>query len=169
MRLDRLCFDTDTIESEGAYRERIEIFPEGFLVLEAAEAGGAPGEPIMGFISSELWVRPETISAELFALGHSIKERQVRDGDELYVSSLAVDPSLRGYGFARLLFDGLIEGIRARRPRVRSVILLVGETWTDAKALYERSGFETIAVLEGFFDGRTAGASDGIVMRREIR
>ncbi len=162
MKLETLCFDGDTVEGEPAYRERIETFPEGFLVLESTEG-------IIGFISSEIWERRERVSADMFALGHSARERFAPGGNELYVSSLAVSPAHRGKAYGEALFGALLDAVTARYPGVRHAILLVGERWGGARAIYERAGFGTVAELKGFFGGRSVPPYDGYVMRRELR
>lgn len=176
LELERLCFDGDTQESEEVYRERIETFPEGFLVLETApddhgDVSDYGETPLAGFICSELWLRsthaePAPVTAELFSLGHSIRERFSVEGNELYISSLAVEPAYRGKGYGELLFQTLNERIRSGFPKVESIILLVGERWIGARKIYERAGFTTVGILKDFFGGDSVESYDGIVMRK---
>ena len=162
MNIEHQCFSHDTIEDAEVYRRRIRTFPDGFLVLEK------DGKTI-GAISSELWNKAETISADMFCLGHDIAGKHTLDGNELYVSSLGVLPSQRGNGYGELLFLTLIERVSIVYPNVVSVILLFADDWHVARKIYEKNGFKTMKILPAFFGGRVDPAHDGIVMRNQIQ
>jgi len=162
MKIEALCFDEGVRESAETYRRRIEVFSDGFLVLEASDG-------LSGFATSEIWPGGQSLAPDAFALGHPIEDRFDPDGAVLYVSSLAVDPARRGEGYGPALFDALLESIPAKYPRVDRVLLLVAEDWFAARAIYERRGFSVIRRFEAFFGGGAAPAQAGIVMGKDLR
>jgi len=152
MEIESHCFDEGVRESEETYAQRISVFTEGFLVIDAPEG-------ISGFITSEIWPRQTGIAKAAFALGHPIAERFDPAGTDFYVSSLAVDPAYRGKAFGPLLFDALLDSIPKAYPRLDRVLLLVAENWLAARAIYERRGFSELRRFPGFF-GRGAHETD---------
>lgn len=161
MDIEYLCFDRDTVEDKMVYAERISVFGDGFLVLESEDK-------IAGFISSELWAHSAELNEDMFLVGHSIHDRLVLLGDELYVSSLAISPEYRGRGYGEVLFNSLIERVVSAYPSVVQVILLVGCTWKSAIKIYARSGFATIAEFKDYFGGRNVGAYDAKIMYKKL-
>jgi ribosomal-protein-alanine N-acetyltransferase len=158
MDLERRCFNEYTRESVETYRERIAYFPQGFMILEAEGA-------FAGAASSEIWPYREKISADNFSLGHPIGGALALDGEELYISSIAVLPQFRGRGYGEILFRGLIDHVKEKFPRVTKGILLINEEWKSARQIYVRNGFSDLAVLKGFFTESDGTQRDGIVMR----
>jgi len=160
MDLEQQCFDGDTIEDLSVYEERLSVFGDGFLVLVADGS-------VAGFITSELWEQTGNLSGEHFALGHSVRERFVPDGDELYISSLAVSPSHRGKKYGDSLLQALLGRISASCQNVSRFILLVGSEWHGARRIYERKGFEYICEFKDFCGGRSVPPYSGLVMVKE--
>ncbi len=161
MAIEEASFGADTREGEATYRERLETFGEGFMVLETEEG-------LAGFITSELWAYRENLEREDFALGHSIASRFDPSGDELYVSSLAAAPEYRGRGYGETLLRALLGSVPASHPAVRSSVLLVGEHWTGARRIYERNGFAVIAEYPRFFGGTLEPERSALVMRKSL-
>ncbi|TQD28310.1 N-acetyltransferase [Methanolobus vulcani] len=151
-------FHPNIAENADTLLERIEVFPNGFLVMEIN------GE-IAGYISSELWDYSENIDTEKFELGHSITETHRYDGKELYISSIAVLKMYRGKGYGDALLSELISNI-CNKYGISSIILMVSVNWIAAKRIYEKNGFHEIQVINGFFDDDER--SDSIVMRKQI-
>ncbi|GHV51432.1 hypothetical protein AGMMS49579_06720 [Spirochaetia bacterium] len=158
--LERLCFNEYTRESAETYRERIECFPQGSMILEA-------DDEFAGAASSEIWPYRAEISADDFALGHSIKDALALDGEELYISSIAVLPQFRGRGYGELLFRGLIGHVKGKFPQVTKGILLINEDWKGARQIYLRNGFSDRKILKGFFTESGGAQRDGVIMRNE--
>ena len=161
MAVEVEAFDPLIRETRDTFLERMASFPDGFFVLEADGM-------VSGYACTELWRRKPCPEPSDFALGHRISERHRRDGDELYVSSFAVLGSLRGTGSGKYLWTELVR-IADDSIRPASWILLVAEKWSNAIALYAKSGFEEIARLPSFFAFGDGTACDGLVMRREPR
>ncbi len=83
-------------------------------------------------------------------------------GERSELVSVAVDPVVRGQGFASTLMDSTLR--RLRRRRIRSVRLMVKLTNRAARAFYEKYGFEKIRIVRGYYeDGR-----DGLLMARDL-
>lgn len=159
MRVEYMCFDEDTIEDAHVYKQRIESFSDGFYVMECQNQ-------IIGTISSEIWEYTESIDVHQFTLGHDIKERHTTQGNELYISSIAIIPPYRGHGLGDALFRKLVFDVIHLYPHITHLILLVSRNWTSAKKIYDRFGFEEIHVFKNFFGGHHVAHSDGIVMRK---
>lgn len=158
MLLENACFNEFTQESEIVYLERIECFPQGFIILEDSGT-------FIGAVSSEIWVYNPVISVSTFSLGHSIKQQFNIVGNELYISSLGILPEHRNRGYGKALFYGLIDNIKKHFERVLTVILLVNEKWTFAQKIYIQNGFREITRFEDFFTEEDGSKSSGVVMR----
>lgn len=158
MRLERAGFAADIQESEATFADRIRTFPQGCLVL-ADEDG-----KLSGYLCAELWpYRPE-ISLERFARDHSASAAHDPDGDEIYISSMVIDPACRGSGLAGRLFNDSLAHIRSHFPTVRSAILIVHPDWHAARRIYRSNAFVEIGTIERYF--ATGGAYvDAVLMR----
>jgi ribosomal protein S18 acetylase RimI-like enzyme len=81
--------------------------------------------------------------------------------------SLGVAPLARGHGLGRRVLDAALARARAEAI-IEIVYLMVRADNAAAIRLYERAGFETLAVLQR--DTRVAGRYfDGLLMRRFVR
>jgi len=160
MALENVCFNKWTREPENVYRERIECFPRGFMVIE--DAGR-----IVGMVSSEIRMHDPSLSAETFALGHSIKDRLDLSGDELYVSSISILPDHRGKGYGGILFRAVLDNVLGNFGNVRYVVLIVNENWTSARSIYRKGGFRDLGIIKGFFIEDDGSVSDGMIMRHD--
>ncbi|MCL2863044.1 MAG: GNAT family N-acetyltransferase [Methanimicrococcus sp.] len=185
MGIEHLSFHSDVIESKKVFEDRIAVFSDGFLVA-VADTGNE--RKIAGYISSELWAFSEgsegsaNIPYSNFNLNHSVYETHRDDGEELYISSVAVDPSFRGGQIGKKLFMGLLETIQ-RKYQPKSAILLVNGDWQNAYTMYQKEGFETVAVIPDFFpalensgtgssgtgSSGTYPSGTGIIMRKSLR
>ncbi len=76
------------------------------------------------------------------------------------LQTLAVDPTHRGSGAGVLLLGAVLE--RAQARQATSMILEVRADNDDARRLYERMGFETIATRRRYY----SDGSDALIMRR---
>jgi ribosomal-protein-alanine N-acetyltransferase len=165
MALEEACYGEYTRESEAVYRERISVFPEGFLLLRDSVKSDMSNLTITGAICSELWrTDGGAIPDEIFSLGHSIREQHRADGDALYISSLAVDPRGQGRGAGRLLVSELLRRVKETFPSATRSVLLVNEVWHPARRLYAKTGYTEIRRLPRFFTNADGGMTDGIVM-----
>ncbi|MCL2549877.1 MAG: GNAT family N-acetyltransferase [Methanimicrococcus sp.] len=174
MEIEHLSFHSDVIESKKVFEDRIAVFSDGFLVA-VADTGNE--RKIAGYISSELWAfsegskGSENIPYSNFNLNHSVYETHRDDGEELYISSVAVDPAFRGGQIGKKLFTGLLETIQ-RKYQPKSVILLVNGDWQNAYTMYQKEGFETVADIPGFFpvleNSGPGSSGTGIIMRKSL-
>ena len=162
MAMEAAGFAPANRESRAVYAQRIEAFADGALIAEA-------GEHVVGCFFSEIWKASDDLRAEHFRLGHDIGERHdAAHGDELYITSLTLDPDWRGRGLGSALFAGGIAHVAHAHPQLRSVLLLVNAHWQHARRIYLAQGFREIARFPGFFTADGAAGEDGIVMRRAI-
>lgn len=161
--LERQGFAPDTLEPDAVLLERIETFPDGFLVAEADDGS------LSGYISSELWRFEAIPDASRFTLGHGIAAVHDPAHDELYISSMTVDPRTRGAGLGGRLLDECIGRCMNRHRGIHSALLLVSAAWPSARRIYERYGFRKILTLDGFFQSAGKRSTDGIVMRKDLR
>ena len=160
MRLERAGFAEAIQETEEAFLERLSAAPEGCWVL----AGQA--ERLYGYLCAEFWPLEQGFNPARFARNHAAAGAHVLDGEEVYVSSMVVDPATRGTGWGRRLFrDALVE-MFARHPRLRSTILIVNPEWDAARRIYRAEGFAEIGEIEGYFASGSGQRLPAIVMRR---
>jgi ribosomal-protein-alanine N-acetyltransferase len=159
MKLEESCFNKYTQEAREIYVERIEVFPDGFIILEV------DGQ-FAGAISSEVWQYVPEANRDMFFLGHSIKKQLKLDGDELYISSIGIFPEYRSQGFGEALLEELIRNIKLKYPKVKQGILLLSEEWKHARRIYVQNNFMDCGVFEGFFTNDDGKKVNGIVMRK---
>jgi Acetyltransferases len=170
MKIEHLAFHSEIIESEKTFEDRMKAFGDGFLVAETKTSGK---KEIVGYISSELWEESKEIPYENFALNHSIFKTHKADGNELYISSVAVDPAVRGNNIGRRLFEELLKMISGKYE-LKSSILIVNTEWENALEMYRKNGFEEIAQMPNFFPkkeepgSRKIPSGIGIIMRKRF-
>ena len=84
-------------------------------------------------------------------------------GDEVWLNNIAVDPSARRRGIARMLMDDLIG--RARAGGAKAVYLEVAVDNVPAQRLYDRYGFYGIGVRRNYYQHT---GTDAAVMRMDL-
>ncbi|HEY0585335.1 MAG TPA: GNAT family N-acetyltransferase [Pseudoduganella sp.] len=162
MRLERAGFAEAIQETEQAFAERLSAAPEGCWVL-AGEAGR-----LYGYLCTEFWPLELGFNPARFARNHAAADTHLSNGEEVYVSSMVVDPATRGTGWGRRLFRDALAEMFARHPRLRSAILIVNPEWDAARRIYRAEGFKQIGEIAGYFAAGAAGGQrlPAIVMRR---
>lgn len=158
MDLEAKGFSDHLQEAREVYARRIATFPQGSLMAYK-------NETCVGCLFSEIWNYHPAPSVDYFELNHSIDNRHDRDGNEIYISSMTINPDCRGQGIGRELFTDSLNYFANNFPQIKSAILLVNEHWTSAKTIYELSGFKHLMTLDNFFGVETEKAN-GIVMRK---
>jgi len=173
MKVEKEAFHLGIVEKEEVFLERIDAFSEGFLVLEenkeAIEKNKqiATGENIIGYVCGELWSYKEDPKDYTFTLGHSIKEVLDVEGTELYIASMGLLKDSRRSGLGRKMFLNYIEFMKKQFPHIKSVILMVCESWIGPRKIYKEAGFIEIGEEKDFFDFGTGYPKEkGIIMRR---
>jgi ribosomal-protein-alanine N-acetyltransferase len=161
MKLEKKCFNIFTCEKKEVYLERIEVFPDGFIILE-------DDEQFIGAVSSEIWQYAAERPRDAFVLGHSIKRQIKLDGDELYISSIGILPEYRQHGFGEELFNALMQSVKLKYPNVIHCVLLLNEEWKAAKKIYKKNGFKKYTIFDDFFISDDGTKKNGIVMRKEL-
>ncbi len=157
-KIEEESFDPDIREERRIFRERMETFPPGFVILEGESSPA-------GYLCSELWSLEGDPSARDFTLGHSARERHDPCGKTLYISSFGIRAGLRGRGLGAAFFRGFLDYARAGIPH-KEILLLVSDTWTGARAVYAAEGFLQILRLPGFFRFSDGSRADGLVLKR---
>ena len=156
MNIEHLSFSGDIIESQKVFEDRISLFSDGFLVAVFENR-------IVGYISSELWLFLENVPISNFTLNHSVFDTHHSNGEELYISSIAVDPKFRGSGVGKDLFEELLKTVPSKYT-LKSIILLVSSNWERAYSMYQKRGFAEINRIPDFF----SPSEDGIIMRKQM-
>lgn len=160
MAVERDAFIPEVQEAESVFAERIQVFPDGFLVLVDNDCS------ICGYFSSERWPVCRT-DASVFQLGHSIRKNHTADGPVLYISSMGILSRYRGTGLGRRLFEESLCRITASCSDIERIILLVNEHWDGARHIYQTNGFTEQIRLINFFPSAAGGREDGIIMERD--
>lgn len=158
MLIEYESFHRNITESRDAFLDRINVFSDGFLILEI------DGD-VAGYISSEMWDFSEIIDMERFNLNHSIRDVHKPSGSQLYISSIGILKNHHGKGYGNMLYSELEKRITGKYSII-SMILIVSENWNAARKLYENNGFKEISRISSFFDDENN--SDAIVMRKHI-
>lgn len=159
MEIETSSFDVEICEPQSLFLERINVFPNGFYVIEY-------NDKVIGYISTELWNYEEDIDTNLFTLGHSIREVHNTDGDELYISSMGILPAYRGMGLGKILFNDAISNILEKKKGIKSQILIVSENWIQARKIYKKNDFIEVKYIKDFLVYQNNLKEDFIVMRK---
>jgi ribosomal-protein-alanine N-acetyltransferase len=123
-----------------------------------------------GYLCAEFWPLQDRFDAGRFARNHAASDTHAPDGEEIYVSSMVVDPVTRGTGWGRRLFRDSLAEMFASHPRLRSAILIVNPEWNAARQIYRAEGFVEIGEIASYFATPDAKAPlPAIVMRRASR
>lgn len=160
MEIEHTCFDEAVWESTSVYEERLCSFPHGNL-------GIFSGDELAGFLWCELWNYETEYGIERFTLSHSPTAYHDPHGNELYISSFAVDPQFRTHIRGKSAFAKAI-GHMIGSHEIESAILLVSEQWKAARSIYTQWGFEEIKRLQHFFNTNDGNRWDGLIMRARI-
>lgn len=86
--------------------------------------------------------------------------------DEAEILTLATLPAARGQGLASGLV--MLAMDEARKRGALRLFLEAAETNRPALRLYEKLGFERLAMRTGYYDSRTSPAIAAVVMRRDL-
>ncbi|WNY29214.1 hypothetical protein MmiEs2_14380 [Methanimicrococcus stummii] len=171
MKIEHLSFHPEVIESKKVFEDRIAAFSDGFLIAEIENEDG--GKEIAGYISSELWNYSKDIPYSNFSLNHSVYETHSDSGEELYISSIAVNPAVRGGKIGKRLFTELLKSV-SEKYALKSAILLVNSDWQNAYKMYQKEGFVTVDKIPDFFpvlenaDSGEDLSGVGIIMRKTL-
>lgn len=167
MRIEDACFAPGIRESRDVFLDRIKTFPDGMLVLMPTID---QSRKCAGYLSSEIWSEVPASLHEAWGLGHPAKDRHMDEGEILYVSSFAVDPSYRGNGTGRFFFQESIDRICWANPRIKRIVFIVNETWLPARRIYEKEGFVYTGKLERFFapEKPDEERTDALIMEKEL-
>ena len=119
------CYPPAEAASSENVNKRIEMFPEGFLVLELESQ-------VIGFVNSGA-TNKDDISDEAFKalIGHE------PTGKNMVIFSVAIQPSFQGNGYSKLLLDSFID--RARQLDKSRILLLCKK---NLVSFYERFAFQ---------------------------
>jgi ribosomal-protein-alanine N-acetyltransferase len=161
MRLEQAGFAAAIQESAATFSERLAAGGEGCWVL------AGPDRRLFGYLCAEFWRYETDVAAGRFARNHSAAETHCADGEEIYVSSMVVDPVLRGSGWGARLFNGALDAMRARHRQLRSAILIVHPDWQGARHIYRSAGFREIGAVPAYFAAPGEASHAAIIMRRE--
>ncbi|MES2585196.1 MAG: GNAT family N-acetyltransferase [Pseudomonadota bacterium] len=160
MVLERQGFAAGHQEQRAAYAQRIATFPQGSLMAWQ-------GTDCVGCVFTEIWRYQPQPDAALFTLGHDIRERHDPVlGTELYISSMALSPAVRGLGLGAQMLLGCMAHVSHAFPKLESALLLVNTNWAPARRIYADLGFAEIACLASFFHTGNGQHEDGLVLRR---
>jgi ribosomal-protein-alanine N-acetyltransferase len=138
-------------EDREIFLERIELYPDGFLVT--VEAG-----QVVGYICSELW-QVDKIEPSLFSLNKSIRSRHTFDGNTHYISSMAILKQAQSLGLGRSMFQALLDSVPVTKR-----VLIVGLDKTRAHRIYIDAGFEPLFAIKDFFTPVGQAPTSGLVL-----
>jgi [ribosomal protein S18]-alanine N-acetyltransferase len=161
MEIERQCFDEDTRELLEVYVQRMECFPDGFVLA-------LHDQEVIGVATSEIWNELGELDASTFELGHSIYDRHTLKGRYLYLSSIAILPKYRSRGYGEQLFSYSVDHLCSKYPEIRTLILIVSQQWTVAHHIYQKHGFQEVKRITSFFGGTLVPPANGIVMKKEL-
>ncbi|WP_434297715.1 GNAT family N-acetyltransferase [Clostridium sporogenes] len=161
MEIEQSSFSKIICEDKDVFLQRIETFKKGFIVMEYYNK-------VIGYICSEIWAYSEKIDKDKFTFGHLIKDSHKANDNEVYISSMGILPKVRGYGLGKAMFEFFIKYIPELVESPKSILLIVSESWTNARNIYINYGFKEICILNEFIDYKHVPPfkENAIVMRK---
>ncbi|MGP1368941.1 MAG: GNAT family N-acetyltransferase [Treponema sp.] len=163
MRIEKESFDSAIMERREVFMQRLNVFPEGFIVFEYGK-----NRREVGYICTELWEHiPNT--QDFFAVGHDIKALHHAGGSVLYISSFALLKEFRGAGNGKLLFGTALNFFK-KNLIAETALLMVNEEWIAARRIYESYGFREYMIFDSAFPAASGKEfSRGIIMKKTLR
>ncbi|MBN2435790.1 MAG: GNAT family N-acetyltransferase [Spirochaetes bacterium] len=162
MEIERLSFALEICEDEDVFLTRLNVFSDGFYVLEH-------NSRIAGYFCSEIWKFIKEPTPQRFIPGHSICDYHDVRGSELYISSMGLHPDYRGAGMGRYMFEQALDNVNKKHEYLKTGILIVSEKWEKAIQIYKKYGFQELFAVNNFFEYKGKQAEKGIVMRCYIK
>lgn len=156
MRLERLGFAAEIVESETVFRARLDTFPDGFLVLRESAGGNA-----RGYICMERWASDPGADRAAYVLGHDPALRYSPTGTVLYIASMTIDPALRGLKLGAGFFRESRARVLRQASEIRLELLLLHGSWQSARRIYASEGFQVRSVIPDFFPALPTDGPDG--------
>jgi len=163
MKIEKSSFSLEICEKRDVFLERMQVFPQGFFIMEY-------DRKVIGYLTSEIWEYKSCIDEKYFMLDHSIKEVHNINGTELYISSMGILPDFRGKELGKLMFQNFSDYILTINKNLKTKILIVCESWKNARKIYISNDFKEILVLKDFFKSNKQKpySESGIVMRKYL-
>ncbi|MEA2744434.1 MAG: hypothetical protein QOG25_2805 [Acetobacteraceae bacterium] len=147
-------------------RERVLSETNGLSYRNAVIAD-ASGQPAAGLISYPLEDKPELISDELPAVLVPLHELMNQALDTWYVHTLAAYPEHRGRGQGSALLA--LADIFAASAGKRGLSLVVSDTNTGARRLYEHCGYREAAHRRMVKEQWQHSGTNWVLLRKDIR
>ena len=160
MKIERQAFIPQIQEKKKTFEKRLEIFPNGFLILSDASETAVKqnGNAVTcGYLCSEIWSSfpsagdSDDVFMRKFKLGHNIKDTHDSNGRYLYISSFAILRDYQGKGLGARFFENSLAALCGSFKNVEKVVLIVNEEWKGAIKIYKSLGFEEVRTLKDFF------------------
>jgi len=160
MKIERQAFIPQIQEKKKTFEKRLEIFPNGFLILsDASEKVVKENRSALtcGYLCSEIWSSfpsagdSDDVFMRKFKLGHNIKDTHDANGRFLYISSFALLREYQGKGLGARFFENSLAALCGSFRNVEKVVLIVNEEWKGAIKIYKSLGFEEVRTLKDFF------------------
>lgn len=158
MEIETTSFPKSCWEKKNVYLERIKTFPEGNLGIWSNNS-------LIGFITSELWIHQKDYNKNRFMLSHKIDDYHDYTGNELYISSFAIDKDFRTKGLGTVVFKEFL-CLMETLFNLKNCILLVSCEWQNAVKIYKNNEFESIDLIKDFFLNDNQQNFDGIILRK---
>lgn len=153
--LEITSFFGNSPESKKTIQDRLSCYLEGCIVAYY-------DEKFAGGILSELWSHSNNDYSK-FKLDHDVKKQYSKDGNELYISTVAVLPEFQGKKIANAMLDYFIHNIYLSNKTIKYCSLIVSNNWPKAIYLYEKHGFKKKSLIANFFEENNE-FHDGIIM-----
>lgn len=148
VRIARIAFPYH-FEDRSCFAERLALYPRGCLALDDEQQ-------VAGYLIAYPWTGDS--APALNTLICALPD----EADRLYLHDLALDPTKRGRGYARLTVDRLVD--QARRDGWASIALVAVN---DAAAFWTELGFD-IAYDEKPTQKLSSYGADAKYMRRSL-
>jgi ribosomal protein S18 acetylase RimI-like enzyme len=124
------------------------------------------GQPAAGLIGYSLADTPEPISDELPAVLAPLHELTSRVPGTWYVHALAASPEYRGRGLGSALLT--VADNLAASARKSGLSLIVSDTNTGARKLYERSGYHEVARCKMVKEQWQHPGTEWVLLRKKL-
>ena len=158
MEIEFASFIPGIQEERIVFENRIKMCGESFLVFEDEN------KKVFGYLCAERMSKiPERVNE--LELGHFPNVN--KNGSVLYISSFAIFPEYRGNGTGSYVWEQSLNFLKNLKG-IKTIVLLVNESWTGAHHIYEKSGFYEICRLPSFFYAEDDSYTDGILMQKNI-
>jgi ribosomal protein S18 acetylase RimI-like enzyme len=141
----------------------LETSPETFLVLLERES-----ERCVGYAIASVWAFRRSVDANHFNPNGDVRALHDRDGSEIQIAAVVVNPEVQGRGFGSFLFGRVIHACRQHYPKCRTAIMMVERGAAASRDMATRRRFLVVDHWSNLWQDMEGRPVSAVLMRKHF-